>query len=70
MIRTHLLPEVRLQGKTRASGNKPAVPHDTLVQVVRADALHEQMGVITDLLQQKGSRDVTRFDCKKYKKLK
>lgn len=50
---THLLPEVWLQSQAGAGGDKPAVSHNSLVQVVSTDALHKQTGFIAYLLQWK-----------------
>lgn len=50
---THLLPELWLQGQTRAGCNKPAVSHNSLVQIMGADALNKQMRFFTYLLQQR-----------------
>lgn len=48
--RPHLLPQGLPGGKRRAGRHKPAVAHLALVQVVGADAIHKEAGVLTYVL--------------------
>lgn len=56
----HLLPQSFSGGQAGAGGHKPAVSQLALVQVVRADAIHKQMGVAAQLLP--GERTKIRED--------
>lgn len=51
----HLLPQRLSGGERRAGCHKPAVAHLALVQVVGADAVHKEAGVLADVLP--GSRE-------------
>jgi len=47
---SHLLPQLRFERQAGAGSDKPAVTHKPLVQVVGADAFHEQVRLLADLL--------------------
>ena len=50
MAESYLLPQLRFQSQAGACCHEPAVTHKALVQVVRADALYEQVRLAADLL--------------------
>ena len=49
-INTHLLPQGGLGRQAGRGCHHPAVPQTALVQVPRAEAIHKQTGVLTQLL--------------------
>lgn len=53
----HLLPQWRLWGQAGNGSHHPAVPQTALVKVSRADAVHKQARVLTDLLEQEGQEN-------------
>ena len=50
MAESYLLPQLWFQSQAGARSHEPAVTHKPLVQVVRADALYEEVRLAADLL--------------------
>ena len=50
-FQTYPVPYLFLLRKTRTRGHEPAVTDGALVQVVSADALHNQLRVLVNILQ-------------------